>query len=154
MPMATIKRGNIHYRWQSGVTLIELIVFIVVVGIALVALIGVFNQAARANADPLIRMRALEAAQSKLDEIIALKYDQGTPTGGIPACGTAGGSNCTNSPDPDMNDVDDFHDWSDSFDGYQRSVIVTTANNLKTITVSVRTPMGEVIRLSSQRANF
>ncbi|QEI12792.1 type IV pilus modification PilV family protein [Cellvibrio japonicus] len=152
--MAAINRANRHYRWQSGVTLIELIVFIVVVGIALVALIGVFNQAARANADPLIRMRALEATQSKLDEIIALKYDQGTPTGGIPACGTAGGQSCDNSPDPDMNDVDDFHNWSDSFDGYQRSVTVTAADNLKTITVSVRTPMGEVIRLSAQRANF
>lgn len=135
---------------QTGVTLIELIVFIVVVSIALLALTNVFNQAAMSNVDPLIRIRALEAAQAKLDEIIALKYDEATPTGGIPAC-----SLCTNTPDSNYNDVDDFHGWSDTpYTGYSRSVTVTTNSNIKTISVTVNAPSGISLTLAAERANF
>lgn len=140
---------------QQGVTLIELVVFIVVVSIALLALAGVFNQAAMSNVDPLIRVRALEAAQSKLDEIIALKYDAATPTGGIPACGSTTGAACTNNPEGDYNDVDDFHGWSDTpYTGYSRSVSVTTNSNIKTISVTVDAPSGVSLTLSAERANF
>lgn len=133
-----------------GVSLIELIVFIVVVSIALLALIGVYNQATINNVDPIIRVRALESAQSKLDEILALKYAENTPTGGIPAC-----SVCDDTPDANMNDVDDYRGWSDTpYPGFNRSVTVTTANNIKLITVSVTTPTGETILLAAERANF
>jgi MSHA pilin protein MshD len=144
--------------FQRGVSLIELIVFIVVVSIALLALVGVYRNATINNADPLIRMRALEAAQSLLDEIIALKYDESTPTGGIPACSTAGAPNCTNAPENNMNDVDDYHNFSDlpypGAPGYQRNVQVTTANNIKRITVRVTTPTNETFLLTAERANF
>nr|WP_324259612.1 MSHA biogenesis protein MshD [Cellvibrio fontiphilus] len=144
--------------FQRGVSLIELIVFIVVVSIALLALVGVYRNATINNADPLIRTRALEAAQSLLDEIIALKYDESTPTGGIPACSTAGAANCTNAPENNMNDVDDYHNFSDlpypAFPGYERSVQVTTANNIKRITVRVTTPTNETFLLTAERANF
>jgi MSHA pilin protein MshD len=140
---------------QKGVTLIELIVFIVVVSIALLALVGVFNQAAKTNVDPLIRIRALEAAQAKLDEILALKYDASTPTGGIPACGSTTGVACTNNPETNYDDVDDFHGWSDTpFTGYNRSVAVTTNSNIKTIRVTVSAPGGVSLVLTAQRANF
>lgn len=133
-----------------GVSLIELIVFIVVVSIALLALIGVYNQATINNVDPIVRVRALESAQSKLDEILALKYAENTPTGGIPAC-----SVCDDTPDANMNDVDDYRGWSDTpYPGFNRSVTVTTANNIKLITVSVTTPTGETILLAAERANF
>lgn len=140
---------------QKGVSLIELIVFIVVVSIALLALVGVYRQATINNADPIIRMRALEAAQSLLDEIISLKYDEQTPTGGVPACSTVGTNACNNSPDANMNDVDDYHNFSDTpYPNYVRSVSVTTANNIKLITVSVTTPTNETFLLSAERANF
>jgi MSHA pilin protein MshD len=140
---------------QRGVSLIELIVFIVVVSIALLALVGVYQQATVNNTDPIIRLRALESAQSLLDEIIALKYDEATPTGGIPACSTASASACTNTPDNNMNDVDDYHLYSDEpYANYRRSVSVTAANNIKLITVSVTTPTGETFLLSAERANF
>lgn len=135
---------------QKGVSLIELIVFIVVVSIALLALVGVYRQATINNADPIIRMRALEAAQSLLDEIISLKYDEQTPTGGVPACTT-----CDNNPDLNMDDVDDYHNFLDEpYPNYELSVSVTTANNIKLITVSVTTPTNETFLLSAERANF
>ena len=142
---------------QSGVSLVELIVFIVVVSIALLALIGVYNQATINNVDPIVRVRALESAQSKLDEILLLKYDEMTPTGGIPACnsGAPNSVGCNNAPDANMNDVDDYDGWGDEpYPGYRRSVSVTTNNNIKLITVRVTTPTRETMLLAAERANF
>jgi MSHA pilin protein MshD len=146
---------------QAGVSLIELIVFIVVVSIALLALVGVYQQATIKNVDPLIRVQALEAAQSRLDEILALKYDEATPTGGIPACSTpAPDANvCTNTPDSNMDDVDDFQGVVENntpHTGFTRSVSITTdtTNMIKLIQVRVTTPMGETILLAAERANF
>ena len=152
-----INRCNLKFYNHSGVSLVEMIVFIVVVSIALLALVGVYNQAMVNNADPIIRVRALEAAQSKLDEILALKYDENTPTGGIPACnsGVPTSVACNNSTDNNMNDVDDFNGWSDTpYNGYTRTVSVTTNNNIKLIQVRVTTPSGETILLAAERANF
>lgn len=140
---------------QAGVSLIELIVFIVVISIALLALVGVFTQATAFNVDPLIKIRALESAQSQLDKVLALKYDAQTPTGGIPACNSTTGVACNNSPDADLNDVDDYNGWFDQpYPGYTRTVSVTTANNIKTISVQVDAPSGISLTLSVERANF
>ena len=143
-------------RFHQGVSLIELIVFIVVVSIALTALIAVYVQSSNNSVDPIIRVRLLEAAQSKLDEIIALKYDEATPSGGIPACGSTQTTvSCTNTPDANIDDVDDFHNRSDApFPNYQRQVSVTTENNSKRITVTVSAPDGQTLTLAAYRYNF
>ena len=141
--------------FQRGVSLIEMIVFIVVVSIALGALVNVYRQATLRNADPIIRIRALEAAQSRLDEIIALQYDAMSPAGGIPACGLGTAPACNNLTDNDGNDVDDFHNQTDTpYPGYIRSVTVVANNNIKIITVTVTAPTGDTIVLASERANF
>ncbi len=141
---------------SAGVTLIELLVFILVVSIALLALVGVFNQATKSNIDPLIQTRALELAQSQLNVVFGLKYDANTPTGGIPACGSSGSVlACNNTPDADMNDVDDYDGWSDQpFTGYNRRVSISTRDNIKTISVTVTGPKGVSVTLSALRANF
>lgn len=147
---------------QHGLSLVELIVFIVVVSIAGTIFFKSYNYSARHNADPLIHVRALEAAQSKLDEILALKYDAQTPTGGVPACNSTdtGATVCDNTPDGDMNDVDDFNGVSDTpYTGYTRSVTVTTItvatpNDEKLITVTVTGPQSTSIKLAAYRANF
>lgn len=144
---------------ETGVSLIEMVVFIVVVSVALVVLIGIFRQATVRNVDPVVRVLALEAAQSKLDEILSLKYDENTPTGGIPACGSsyAGAVACNNTTDDNYNDVDDYDgriEANTPLQGYRRSVTVVTSNNIKLITVTVTTPTGETILLAAERANF
>ncbi len=142
-------------QFQKGVSLIEMIVFIIVVGIASSALFATYNYSLMHNTDPLIQVRALELAQAKLDEVLALKYDANTPTGGIPACGTPTGTACNNTPDANMNDVDDFNGVSDTpYTGYTRSVTVVAANDLKLITVSVVAPRGFTITLAAEKANF
>lgn len=155
MPMLINRSRYLRAYRQAGVSLIEMVVFIVVISIALVALVGVYRQATIGNADPIIRVRALEAAQARLDEIISLKYDEQTPTGGVPACSSFGAPACDNTKDGNMNDVDDYHNVNDApYPNYVRSVSVTTANNIKLITVSVTTPTSEIFLLSAERANF
>jgi MSHA pilin protein MshD len=138
-----------------GVTLLEMIVFIVVVSIALTVLTAVFNQSVVKSSEPLIRQRALNLAQAKMDEVMALKYDAMTPTGGVPACDSTGAPACNYSTDSDMNDVDDFHNRSDvPYTGYQRLVNVTRVGNSKRIQVRVTAPDSTSILLTAERANF
>lgn len=140
---------------QQGVSLIELIVFILVVGIASSALFATYNYSLMHNTDPLIQVRSLELAQAKMDEVLALKYDANTPTGGIPACDTALWVACNNIPDADMNDVDDFNGVSDTpYVGYTRTVTVTTASHLKLINVTVSAPKNFSVTLAVYKANF
>ena len=140
---------------ESGVSLLELIFFIVIVGVATGALFTTYNYSLTHNTDPIIQVRALDLAQARLDEILALKYDEKTPSGGIPACGATGGVACDNNPDANMNDVDDFNNISDTpASGYTRKVTVTTNNNKKFILVSVNGPRNTSVSLSAFRANF
>lgn len=145
-----------HINKQYGVTLLEMIVFIVVVSIALSTLTMVYNQSAMKTAEPLMHQRALNLAQAKMDEVLAAKYDATTPTGGVPACNATGSPYiCNNASDPDMNDVDDFHNQADEpFTNYQRRVTVTRVNNVKRIEVSVTAPDSSSVLLTAERANF
>ncbi len=54
---------------EGGLTLIELVMFILVVSIALVGVIMVLNTAVRGSADPMVRKQALAIAESLLLEI-------------------------------------------------------------------------------------
>jgi MSHA pilin protein MshD len=49
--------------------MIELLVFIVVVGVALAGVLSAINIGVRASADPMVRKQALAAAESLLEEI-------------------------------------------------------------------------------------
>jgi MSHA pilin protein MshD len=59
---------------QRGLTLVELIIFIVIVGVALAGVLSVFNQVTRSSADPLVRKQATAVAESLLEEIMAVHY--------------------------------------------------------------------------------
>jgi MSHA pilin protein MshD len=59
---------------QRGVTLVELVVFIVIVGIAMAALFGAFNTFGRGSPDPLIRKQALAIAESLLEEVELMPF--------------------------------------------------------------------------------
>lgn len=151
---------------QRGATLLEMIVFIVVIGVALVAIGSVYNQSISASVDPMVQVRGLELAQAKLDEVLARKYDGNTPTGGVPACGSAepGAVACAGIvPDAALDDVGDFHGQIDNgVPGYPVSTQVSLAgadlglanDQAKKIAVSVQLPTGEILMLSAYRVNF
>lgn len=157
MRIKSFSNFSISFYRQEGVSIFELIVFIVVVGIASASLFKVYNYSLMHNVDPIVMVRALEVAQSKLDEILALKYDEKTPTGGIPACNATNpaGAACDNTKDSNMNDVDDYNTYSDTpYTGYTRTVTVTTGTNEKLISVTVTTPLSTSLTLAAYRANF
>jgi MSHA pilin protein MshD len=59
---------------QSGLTLIELVVFIVIVSVALAGIIGVFNLNTQHSADPMAQKQALAIAESMLEEIELMPF--------------------------------------------------------------------------------
>lgn len=66
---------------QCGVSLVELIMFIVIVSTALAGVLLVMNTVTRSSADPLPRKQALAIAESLLEEIEA--QDFANPPGGF-----------------------------------------------------------------------
>lgn len=56
-------------RRQHGLTLVELIVFIVIVGVALAGVLTVLNHTTRHSADPMLRKQALAIAEALLEEV-------------------------------------------------------------------------------------
>lgn len=149
---------------QRGVTLVETIVFIVVVSIALVALIRVFNAGVSQSVDPLVRIRALELGQAQMDEILARKYDENTPTGGVPACDSPDGLVCAGiAADTDYDDVGDYNGYTNTAaNGYVISVSVANAGSdlglpasqARLVSVNVSMPNGDALSLSSYKVNF
>lgn len=54
---------------ERGMTMVELIVFIVVVSVGLAGILGVLNLTTRHSADPMIRKQQLSIAESLLEEV-------------------------------------------------------------------------------------
>ncbi|MEO8407662.1 MAG: prepilin-type N-terminal cleavage/methylation domain-containing protein [Oxalobacteraceae bacterium] len=54
---------------QKGISLIELIMFIVIVSVGIAGILSVMNVTTKNSADPLIRKQALAIAESMLEEI-------------------------------------------------------------------------------------
>jgi len=147
----------------SGVTLIETIVFLVVIAIALTGLMMVFNESIAKSVDPVVRIRALELAQGQLDEVMSRKFDENTPTGGIPHCDAASGTACLGiTADSGFDDVGDYDGFSRTVDGYDLTVTVIAAGDdlglaeaeARLVQVLVTMPGGDSLQLAAYRANF
>jgi len=63
---------------QRGISLVELIMFIVIVSVALAGILLVMNVTTKSSADPLVRKQALAAAESLLEEIELQDFNPAT----------------------------------------------------------------------------
>lgn len=54
---------------QAGISLIELVIFIVIVSVAVAGVLSVFSTAVKGSADPMIRKQAIAIAESLLTEV-------------------------------------------------------------------------------------
>ena len=79
---------------QTGISLIELIIFIVILSVALTSITLLYINTTRYSADPLVRIRSIELAQSTLEEILLKSYDHSTPVGGGCVRFPSGNSRC------------------------------------------------------------
>lgn len=61
-------------RPQAGFTLVELIVFIVVVAIGIAGILMVMDVSVKSSADPMVRKQAMALADSLLEEILLKNY--------------------------------------------------------------------------------
>jgi MSHA pilin protein MshD len=58
-----------YRRPQSGISFIELVMFIVIVSVGVAGILSVMNITTRSSADPLVRKQAIAVAESLLEEI-------------------------------------------------------------------------------------
>lgn len=140
---------------QSGVTLIELILSMLIISIALLGVLSVINLTVSHSANPVLQHQAVAIAESYLEEILLQAY--------------AGGSSSTRA---NYDDVDDYNGLSDigvhDQDGnavvglsqYNVTVTVSAATglsggvNAKQISVTVNGPSVSNLRLVGYRANY
>lgn len=85
-------------KLQLGVTLVELVVFIVIVSVALAGVLKVLEVVNRGSADPLIRKQALAIAESLLQEIEQQPFTFCDPDDANAATATSA-ADCSNSQD-------------------------------------------------------
>ena len=112
-----------------GISLIELVMFIVIVGLALAGVLLVMSTVTKSSADPLVRKQALAAAESLLEEIELQAFTYCLPTDPLASTATSA-SGCTggvagsedtlpattrvaSAPNPrDANNVSDYTNFS------------------------------------------
>ncbi len=66
---------------QCGISLIEVLVFIVVVSVGVVGLMSVLNSSLRYSADPMLRKQALAVAEALLEEVQTMPFTDCDPEG-------------------------------------------------------------------------
>jgi len=93
-----IEMAAARRQFQRGLTLIELILFIVIVSVALTGVLTVLNITAKSSADPMIRKQMLAIAEALLEEVQMKSFTYCDPTDtNVAAAASAivGGVGCT-----------------------------------------------------------
>ena len=155
---------------QHGISLVELIMFIVIVSVALAGILLVMNVTTKSSADPLVHKQALAVAESLLEEVELQDF--------IPATGAT-----TPNPVTQTNRASQYHIVND-YQGFNTTGIYTVdgvapitglgnynitsvtvvsaalgnitsaSNNAKLITVTVTDPQGNAIQISGYRTAY
>jgi MSHA pilin protein MshD len=130
---------------QRGFTLIEVIIFIVVVGAGLAGILSVMNTVVKSSADPLIAKQTVAIAESMLEEILLKEYcdpDSATlsPTA-PPVCPASRIAADQEAARADYDDVDDYNGYSHTgiVDLTGATVAGLTNYNITNVTVAVTT---------------
>ncbi len=126
---------------QTGVTLTEVVIGVLIMTPLLVMILGVFMRSVRGVVETWDETKAVAVAQRMMDRILTARWDETTPvTGGV----TPAGSTTLGQEGSLMNDIDDWNGFSgpDSLAGYEqftRSVTVQYVNVSSAGNVSVVT---------------
>ncbi|MEL7401142.1 MAG: prepilin-type N-terminal cleavage/methylation domain-containing protein [Pseudomonadota bacterium] len=158
---------------QQGLTLVELVISIVVVSFALTALLSSFSFSAARSGDPMWQTKATQLAQAYLDEIIAMRFQEDSPSGGgaVASC-RVDGSEAGETSRELFDDVDDYHNLNEAarfldnsvgvgYNNYQVSITVScedaaggVSSNSKSIALTVTAANGSRLRFAALRGNF
>lgn len=141
------------FRRQGGFTLVELVIFIVIVSVGIAGILLVMNTVVASSADPMVRKQALALADSILEEILQKDYADPDGTSGETTRAT-------------FDDVDDYNgktnstftDLPASLASYLITIVVDAPAPLNGVTVKrVRVTVSrgtESITLTGYRGNY
>lgn len=131
---------------MAGVTLVELIVAIVIMGVALAGLAAAFTRTSVASADPMVTQQMLAIAEGMMEEVLLKPFTVATDEEAAPTRAQ-------------FNDVRDYDRVDDASPGYSssgiRDIDGAAIPGLETYGVSVRinavaltgVPSGEALRV-------
>ena len=158
---------------QSGATLVELVVTIVIISVAIAGVVGAFSLIAGRSADPLNQTRAVKLAQLYMDEILTRKYDELTPQGGFPKYSGPCSIGADGEGRTAFDDVDDYDGLSGApstatgaalsgYSGFSVSITVSCAGTevglpvaeAKRIDLDITAPGNQAFSFAAYRANF
>ena len=160
---------------MGGVTLVEVILFMLIVSIAVVSVVKALSQAVLWSADPLIRRQTLAIGESLIEEIDSQPYaqkDPYNPTGPDDAIGPEPGETRAGSPLP-FDNPNDYSGYSETGivapDGsavaglgtYSASVVATQqamgnvpATDGLLVDVTATGPDGQPVTMTTFRARY
>lgn len=96
-----------------GFTLVELVVTLLLISVAVLGISYALSFAFSRQSDGLWQAKAVALAESYLEEIMARRFDERTPLGGVPPCSPATVPCSSIGPDGESragyDDVDDYH---------------------------------------------
>lgn len=119
---------------QGGFTLFEMVMAIMVLGVALGGVLMAFNTAVKSSADPMVQKQMLSLAEGMLEEILLKPYVPGTGTGTINA-GT-----CSRA---EADDISDYHGYpTNAACGQPRDLSGNVIPNLSEYRIAVAVDTG------------
>ncbi|WP_224742814.1 prepilin-type N-terminal cleavage/methylation domain-containing protein [Stutzerimonas kunmingensis] len=120
-------------RKQHGMTLVELVITIVIIGIAAAALFSAMATITARSADPMLRQQSLSIAEAYMEEILLQNFMQTPQPAG---CGRA----C-------FNDVRDYHGLDQSPRDPNDNALQALSSYRVAVAVSGPAPLNEVSML-------
>lgn len=166
--------GVLNHRrpFQSGVTLVELVITIVLISVAIAGVVGGFSLVVGRSSDTLFQSRTTAIGQAYLDEILSRRFDQETGTGGVPPyddfCRVqpGGGDRDTFEAVDDYDDIDGESPqlvsgaFGAEYSDYSVSVAINCDDSVgvgedaKRIDVTVEPPQGPDMVFTAYKGNF
>ena len=162
-----------NYRSQNGFTLLELVMMIVVLSFGLLGVIQAISFTTSRSADPMVQIRSIELGQRYLDEILPMRFNENSGSGGTPRCSSTdiGSIACAGIGNDaeariDFDDVDDFNGLIETpagYNGYVVNVAILPAGgengmpanpHTLRIDVTVTDTVASQMTFSAYRVNF
>ncbi|WP_313209298.1 prepilin-type N-terminal cleavage/methylation domain-containing protein [Stutzerimonas nitrititolerans] len=129
---------------QRGMTLVELVITIVIIGIAAAALFSAMASITARSADPMLRQQSLMIAESYLEAITALPYEQLI----------SAAQSSAPPQDVNGNPIDELASYSVKVEVIVDSTASLNEVDATRIDVSVKDPAGQTLTLTGYRTDY